>query len=251
MIDVGIITAPRKVCYLGESLDSYFDQWLIKPHVFHEPNSPNYVNKSRVVIHQNEETLGCVRNWMHAARWMLDNTTNRFIMMCEDDIMWTPGAKQNIETLLKVLTGELINPMVQKLLQVNSIGFISPYCSTMNAPVSKRREVGWRPARYRSAGWCGALCMIFPRLSLQKLIGDEERFIKAATWTPDSLRRINKFTGPVFLDYAIGYIMVHCEKLQLVTHVPTLIQHLGEVSTFDVNNLSHNVGHKSRQPYLG
>lgn len=249
MIDVGIITAPREVCYLGNSLDSYFSQWLVKPHVFQEPDCPNYLNKSRVIVHQNKEKLGCVMNWITSAEWMLQNTTSKFVMMCEDDILWMDGARTQIENILRVLTGELVNPIVQQNLPLSDIGFISGYCSIPNAP--NKKEKGWRQARYRSAGWCGALCLVFPRRSLQRLLSDKDRFIKHATWTPDSLRRVKTYTGPVFLDYAIGHVMFHCEGLKLITHAPTLIQHLGVISTFESNNKPKNLIHTARQPHLG
>jgi hypothetical protein len=249
MIDVGIISAPRKVTYIGLSLDSYFSQWLTKPHVFQEPDCPNYLNKSRVVVHENKETLGCVLNWIQAAEWMLANTTSKFVMMCEDDILWLEGARNKIELVCRVLTGELVNPIVQQNLPLSDIGFISGYCAAPNAP--SKKEKGWRQARYRSAGWCGALCLVFPRRSLERLLADKDRFIHFATWTPDSLRRVNKFTGPVFLDYAIGHIMFHCEKMKLMVHAPTLIQHMGMISTFESNNKPASLIHTSRQPYLG
>jgi hypothetical protein len=249
MLEIGIISAPRPVYYLGNSLDSYFHQWTIKPHVFHEPNCPGYLNKSKVYVHENETTKGCVYNWLDSATWMLENTSQPFIMMCEDDILWIDGARKSIDTLLKVLTGQIPNTMVLDKLPLSKIGFISPYCSDPNAPAKTRgkRDTGWRPARYRSAGWCGALSLIFPRASLEKLVRNRERFIEYATWTPDSLRRVNKFTGPVFLDYSIGKIMFHDEALKLITHYPSHVQHLGIVSTFASNNRPENLQHPSRQ----
>ncbi len=216
MFSVGITTAPRGIAYIGQSLSSYFDAWgdtAPTPHVFTEPDSPKYLNRSKVFEHHNDKTYGCVLNWWKMANWLMDETETPYIMTCEDDILWGVGVKERVSKLLDVLLKGY------KPLPLEKIGFISPYCAKYNAP----KEKGWRPARYLKSGWCGCLCMIFPRMSLAKVLRDKDRFLEYTTLPQKGL---------VHLDYAIGQILAFDEGMTIVTHSPTLITHLGECSTF-------------------
>jgi hypothetical protein len=231
MFTIGITTAPRGIVYIGQSLASYFDTWGANsptPHVFTEPDSPKYLNRDRVIEHHNISTLGCVQNWWQMATFLYEETDTPYVMTCEDDILWSVGAKERIESLLTTLVKGY------KLLPLEKIGFISPYCAKYNAPKLK----GWRPAAYLKSGWCGCLCMIFPRASLGKLLKDKQRFIEYAS-VPER--------GPIHLDYAIGQILAFDEKMTIVTHAPTLITHLGECSTFPKHNEARNRYNPSRQ----
>lgn len=231
--------------YIGESLDSYFHYWKRQPYVFCEPGTGAYQNRSKVLERHNEDTLGCVLNWLNAANYLLDKTDDPFIMLCEDDILWLDGAKDKIETLLKILSGKIENRLVQTILPLSSIGFVSGYCSQVNTPKGK----GWQEASYRLSGWCGALNLVFPRQSLEYIVEDRERFLEAAK--SNAVARVTRIhTGPVHLDYAIGKILRDGGK-KLLVHSPTLIQHLGDVSTFASNNKPVNRLNPHRLPDLG
>jgi hypothetical protein len=171
MFSIGITTAPRDTSYMGLSLQSYYDEWDVNPHVFTEPNSPKYLGRSLVFEHLNDRTYGCVENWWKMANWLYDETDTPYIMTCEDDIEWSKGSGERTRKLMEILLNGY------KALSLEKIGFISPYCAMYNAPKDK----GWRPARYLKSGWCGCLCMIFPRASLAKVLKDKDRFIKYAT----------------------------------------------------------------------
>jgi hypothetical protein len=98
----------------------------------------------------------------------------------------------------------------------------------------------------KGPGWCGSLATVFPRASLAKLVSDEERFLHYT----QSQHRI---PGYIHLDYAIGQIIHKVEQMIILTHAPSLIQHIGEISTFEKNN-NLNVPDaflKSRQSFDG
>lgn len=231
MFDVGIITAPREPNYLGAMLDSYFSTWKTKPHVFLEPGVNSYFNQKRVFEHHNERTLGCVANWWNAAKYMLTNTESPFVMMCEDDIEFREDAQHQITNLLKVLTGEILNVHVQRNLPLDKVGYISPYCSLLCV-----NGKDWHKPNLRKGGQCGALCMIFPRASLRRLIEAETHF--------------NSKAKGLHLDYAIGDTLVKHLDLVALTHAPTLVLHIGDVSTTETNNKPANKLHDARQPAL-
>lgn len=231
MIETAIITAPREHNYLSNMLDSYFSTWEYKPHVFHEPGVQQYFNQSKVTEHHNERTLGCVGNWWSAARWMVDNTESPFVMMCEDDIEFREESREKILNLLKILKGDIRNEAVEKNLPLNKIGFISPYCAKLCSDGDK-----WHKPNVKRHGWCGALCLIFPRRSLKALIEAEEHFLV-------------KSKGGL-LDYGIGETVIKHLELVALTHKPTLVLHIGEESTVESNNKPENRIHDARQPAL-
>lgn len=232
MLETAIITAPREHNYLSTMLDSYFQTWEHKPHVFHEPNVSDYFNQSKVIEHHNEQTLGCVGNWWNAAQYMLANTESPFVMMCEDDIEFSEPSRTKILNLLKVLTGEIHNEAVQRNLPIEKIGFISPYCAKLCA----NGEL-WHKPSLKKHGWCGALCLIFPRRTLRLLVDNCEEVFNV------------KSKGGL-LDYAIGETCVKHLELVILTHKPTLVLHIGEESTYPSNNKPENKIHDARQPAL-
>lgn len=217
MLSVGIITAPRTPMYIGNSLTSYFEQSVIRPFVFAEPSTPSFLNEYRVDRHDNPEQLGCVKNWFNAAKSLLRNCDDPFIMICEDDILWRDGAFDSLMNLLKCLTGEI--PVRWPL--PSDIGFVSLYRA---APYADKAS-GWQPVKLRSCGWLGALCTVFHRSMLEQYVANEAQFYESSRG--------------IHLDYAIGAIASSMGKT-ILAHSPSFIQHLGDVSTSASNNVSYN-----------
>lgn len=242
MIDFGIISAPRPKAYIGESLTSFFETWNVRPHVFLEPGCSSFLNETKVEKHFNENTLGCVRNWLNAARWMLDHTESIFVGMLEDDIEWRDDSYNKISNLLKILSGKIVNNVVQSNLPLQKIGFISPYCSVINGPTKK----GWQKpilygGRAKRKGLCGALCVIMPRNSLKLLLDHEDYFLERSSY--------NSGGRPRDLDYAISETFSEL-GLMALTHNPTLVTHIGEISTHEGNNRAWVNNQPERQPLL-
>lgn len=226
-ITFAVITSPRP--YLSNSLDSFFDEWPDASgiDVFAEPGVKGYRNIEKTILHPNERTLGCVRNWLQAISWLHDNTTSPFVMVCEDDIQWTQGSGQNVRNLLKVLTGEIWVPIVHEKMPLDKIGFISPYCAKLNRP----RDRGWHEGKYSKNGLCGALSIIMTRQSLEHVYRNRDELIRLG--------------NGVCLDHPIGCLF---EGRINLTHLPTLVYHIGEQSTFESNNTIQNRNHPSRRP---
>lgn len=254
LISWGMITAPRAVSTIGQSLDSFFETFrhpTPEVHIFKEPGCNNYLNQNRVTEHVNESTLGCVHNWLTSATWMLHNTQSAFVCMLEDDIIWNEDSSDKVTRCLKTLSGEIRNEIVYRYQLVDKIGFISPYCSKQNgSPISER---GWRKpllerrsstdGKNKRFGWCGCLALIMPRKSLALLLAEQEYLIKRAT------ENTRKQSYARDLDFAIGETF-HKLDLIMLAHMPTLVQHIGDVSTHASNNVPGVEDYKSRHPNL-
>ena len=138
------ITCNRPTPTLGETLDSYFRHFKETPYVFEEPDTPPYLNRTKVNRRANTFKLGCVSNWMNAVRWLYLNTQDDLYMICEDDISFRDS--------FNIPVG--IN---------SSHGYFSAYCSLLNKP----QTTGWCPPRMPRSGLCGSLCLFLPRQSLE------------------------------------------------------------------------------------
>lgn len=225
MLSVGIITAPRKQYYLGTSLESYFQQWDIAPHVFAEPDTPKiFAHHKRVIWHQNSFQKGNVFNWIDSLKWMWENTYTTYIMMCEDDIEWRSGSGEELRSIL-------LNGVVRiedgDLLRFPEIGFISPYCSEKNQWELGERDVWTKPRK--SQFWMGALSICMHRDVVGAFLTHLNKFFFHANWHVAD----GKF---LHLDYAIGQVIINQLHLPIVAHNPTLVLHIGDVSTYPTNN---------------
>ena len=218
MLSVGFIASPREVNYITGTLDSYFDQFSERPTVFEEPGFGSYLNSRKVTRIVNGERKGCVRNWFDALNYLSRLDTD-WIMLCEDDITFRPGARDTILNRLDTLGQDVV-------------GVLSPYCSAMNA--TKKR--GWIDPLMR-VGFCGALCTIWNRISARFLLDRVDAFYHESR---------SQNTGEIQnLDYAIGRVMP-----AVIVHNPTLILHEGVISTIASNNKPENRDHQCRKPAL-
>lgn len=92
---VAVTTAPRKDCTLVESVNSIRSAgW--EPIVFAEPGST--VTDCRTV--ENGERKGVWHNWLHSARWCINNTDAELILTVQDDSVFHPECKTFVESIL-------------------------------------------------------------------------------------------------------------------------------------------------------
>jgi len=226
MIAAGIITAPRPngVNYITPMLESFLTEWDIVPFVFAEPQTPPFLYKDRVFYQQNHEKLGIICNWLSAAKQMLVSTNKPWIMLCEDDIQFMQGCSREVRKLILNLD--------------TKPGFISPYCSKHNSYILQKGN--WhKPLIPNDTSWCGACCLLFPREHLDLIVNTHEaNFMLAAHGATSK---------PIHLDYAIGHVLTFCKK-DLLTHTPTLVDHIGEISTTEVNNKEGQTPGDTRTP---
>ncbi len=215
----GMIAAPRDVNYISNTLESYFENFVVRPHLFLEPNFDPFLHSSRCDLHRNEQKLGCVHNWLHAIEWLLANTDSERIMMLEDDI-------------------EFVNdPRVIDWLKTD-FDCASAYCANVNRPVEK----GWHESETDAYGLCGSLAMLFKRDVLEELYLNRTFFIDAAS-------NFGKIEKTLHLDFAIGKTLDHL-GFKVITHNPTLVLHTGEISTYEANNTHAGKVNKYRIPAL-
>jgi hypothetical protein len=214
MFTVGIISAPRKVNYISDSLDSYFREWGVRPTVFEEPGVINYSNHSKVSRCRNPETKGCVKNWLDGLE-ILAREETPWYMLCEDDIYWSPNS------------GQIVRAFVFSL-NVKTNHFVSPYCSLINRP----RGIGWGKPE-KMINWCGALCSIMSRPMVEHILTNKDKFLDASRdeYFSDALKELVHHSNNLrHLDTAIGTM---CAPYACHTHAPTLILHLGKESAIN------------------
>jgi hypothetical protein len=225
MIAVAIITSPRPspVNVLTITLDSYYQCWDVVPHVFAEPGSLK--TRHQTHWHNNPTCLKNMGNWIGAAKYMLTYVMEPYFAIMEDDVIFHTLA--SIRVRQRILLGET--------------NCISPYCAQVN-----RREAslpGWIEARTDKSGWCGNMCLVFPRLLLQKIIENEDKlrlYSKGRNGTNEELYHA---------DYAVGRVI---EELgyKIICHQPTLVLHQDVPSTNEQNNRHRSHVNKARLPAL-
>lgn len=197
---IGIITAPRAVPTLGATIKSLrragLDHWI---DVFAEPGAPTRGLQADLEfsVHQNQQTLGCYGNWLRAARWLLDNTTAPYFLLCEDDVEFCDGAAA-------ALWGGLG--------QLPDIGYLSLYTPQHNIEVAGvTPAAGWQPLEIGGKAW-GALAWCFPRAVLDHVVRNEPTPPRDGT------------------DQIVTFRVSQTRKVTY-SHFPSLARHTGSVSS--------------------
>lgn len=214
MIPVAMITAPRRTNYISLTLESLFDSGYTNVTVFEEPGTQTYRHNTRCSRVRHDERKGCVRNWLSALEYMCAKH-NSPIIICEDDFQIV--GHFDLESLTKIY---------------QSWGFISPYCSKVNA-----NKTGWGPPK-KSNRWCGALFMCLSVPAQEMILDNIDLFLWHAAYQADE---------PKHLDYAIGQMLLNFMNY---CHNPSLIHHIGDESTFQKNNCIKGLTLAARQPAL-
>ena len=215
MFQAGIIRGPRKVDYIGESLDTYLAQSKAeKPIVFCEPDCDDFINSNKCEVYKHHHKHGVFQNWLFALRYLYKDANEPWILICEDDIRWTPGA---LDTLLEFLPK--VNPL--------KTAFVSLYC----AKTCGVAPTGWNQPNL-DVGWKGALCVCVPRPTAFEMI---------------SSPTMRKWLAQQHLDHPLGEFAKDTGKA-IWAHMPTLIFHLGEESTFEEWQIKSK--HEFRLPYI-
>jgi hypothetical protein len=157
--------------------------------------------------------IGCFKNWKRSTSWLMPNAPSSWYLFMQDDIEWrSDGYKKFKEIADDVDAG-------RSSISRGSLGLLSFYTSP--AMVSERAVTnGWHDARYYGAtrGFWGALAMCMPYEALAALVANP---------------RIRKHKSPRQLDYIIGDAFRNHMKppLAVKIHVPSLVEHTGELST--------------------
>jgi hypothetical protein len=216
-ISIGVIHAPRKIDFIGWTLDSIRSEFEgIRPTVFCEPDCDNFRGMSLVDTVKHNIKYGSYLNWVFGLRFMYRYTTADYILMCEDDVEIHEGASK------KLLEG-------CEQYRDKKVGFFSLWASQANA---NPRSPGWGIAKFSRNGWCGALALCLPRESAKAFIDYTDK--------PDDTKDLDTTVGRVFL--RLGY--------QLIIHTPTLVTHLGNTISTIVEEDHPLLTEYQRQPYV-
>lgn len=196
MIAIGVTTAPRGRNYLNNTVQQLKYEFPgTDIFIFAEPDTPKTVGG---VWTFNPTKLGQGYNLLNGLQSLRDEAD--WIMMCEDDISLCPGF------------GDKITNILNRIGSKYKVGFLSPYCSYVNADPGAQ---GWSLAKRSMYGWCGMLCTIWPKESI-----------------PDEPLVVKKDWGP---DASIGDLVLALGK-HIYTHVPSLVTHIGDISTGQVRD---------------
>lgn len=239
-----VITAPRKVSYLGHTIGSLFSAGIDYVHVFAEPQSDLGCLEGvldRVRITSWPSRRGNFRNWMQAAREM-SGMDYDLILMAEDDVLF---GRTSISDAL------LAWPLL------DSPGFLSLYTPThyqrswrvsgadgsvllsgiRTEDVAKRHAerlsaiaeaVDYPPGLYcpEIDSLYGALGLLFSREVLAMLIEND-----VAKFWKDRYRDIDS-EDLACVDSCIGEVM-QVKHLNMWYFNPGRAQHIGEFSSID------------------
>ena len=199
-----MIAAPRSAATVDRSLASLRRGGFTQPiDVFAEPGTA-VAPASGVTIHESSTRLGAWRNWRQSARWLLENSTSPFLLVCEDDIELAEDAALGLQHAIDTLPRD-------------GWGFASLYTPRWNlrnhSPVD-----GWQAVDLREGG-CGSLAYCFTRESLEGLLRRTEP--QANAHGDADFMAILTFTA----------LNRHC-----YFHVPSLCDHTGH----GISTLGHS-----------
>lgn len=204
-IALGITTSPRQKDYLTDSIRSLrsagFDELV---HLFAEPGTPECdLAGTRTIV--NPRRLGCAGNWKNALASLLAERPADWYLLLQDDVVWRPNSKE-------VLVAEMQTG-------ARGIGFLSAYTSP--AMVPRRPASGWQPALFPNPSYWG-ICKFWGALALAIPHSAALRLVDCP--------RYQAHQHPRKLDELLGDC---CRDLDLAcrVYVPSLADHIGEVST--------------------
>lgn len=200
-------TCPRPVPYIGETLDSYFDFFPDKPPPFVFEEPDTVAYLNRTKVFR---IVGTEK--LGCVRHWLAVVTYLVSETFADVYM---VCEDDIEFLKRPILPEFT-------------GYASAYCSKPNRPVSL--DSGWGEPYIGKYGLCGACCLFIKRNALEFIVDNDEEFLL--------------HSGGKHLDYAIGLLL---QKYENKIHYPSLIKHIGEISTIPGNNKPENANHIARQ----
>ncbi len=197
---IGLTTAPRKHSTLEHTLRSLrrggFSQRI---ELFAEPGSlPAGWAHEGVAVHLHTSRLGCYPNWLHAANWLLRETTAPFLLICEDDAEFCRAACE---------------VALQGLHTLPAIGYVSLYTPINNIEEAKvvEKKPGWHALNLGKECW-GSLAYAFERNVLQAIVSRADH------------------TMPKGTDGRVSAI-VESLNLNCWHHLPSLAKHIGLEST--------------------
>lgn len=241
-LSVAITTAPRPESYLGRTLASLTAAGATDIHVFSEPGTDlRCLQEFPASLIQRKDRRGNFRNWMEAARAMLD-TGAEMILMAEDDVLF---GQSSLKDALDVWS------------TLGNVGFLSLYTAThyqlewhlkigdriikrFRAEDVARGKVETHPGSHvepyefpegvmapQIDSLYGALALLFHRDILARVVEND-----VAKFWKDRYRHLPS-SELSCVDTCIGEIM-NVLHLKMWFFNPGRAQHIGEKSSIDV-----------------
>jgi FkbM family methyltransferase len=168
---LGMLTAPRRLVTVDETLRQLrgagFSQQVT---LFCEPGSVVSETKD-VEVHEHVSELGCLGNYLFAAKWLLNHSDAPYVLILEDDLFLCRDAALALQH------------------GVNSVpagfGYLSLY-TPLHVVRTRSVRRGWQQFPVSSATR-GALALCFSRESLQLAVAELESEPATASPHPDLL----------------------------------------------------------------
>lgn len=204
-----VTAAPRKQPTLSQTITGLkrFKERII---VFAEPGTP----RVNVSWKENKETLGLVGNFRAMVKYLVEQTNEKWYLICQDDI-----------EIHKQMTLDFwkFNP--------HKTGNISFYLSNRQGRMAQSKGWNQHNFAFKECFW-GHLCNAYPRQALIKL--HENNFFQQY-----------KLGFPVKKQIKLDCMICQCMVdmgLQQWYHNPSLIQHIGKTSTVGNTHGNNNKG---------
>jgi hypothetical protein len=217
ILAAAVTTAPRPRDTLPMSLSSMYHAGFRDPVLLlsdhaaaHVMQTPHHIPPLTII--RNDPPLGGLKNWCQALQLLIERTEARWLMVCEDDITWAPGAAAPLEHDLNMLDGR-------------PVGYVSLYIARkVSREIEQRKQVRrLSPGLHRSElgeGVWGSQAYVLPRTTAAALLADP---------TFDDLRR--NYVKNRNRDGIVSGAL-HRMGLPLFFRVPALVSHkLGEANS--------------------
>lgn len=205
-IGIAITTAPRPRVTLGRSLLSMrhagFDDCV---YVMADGPVDEELRGITVVIN-NDPPLGGLRNWIAALEMLIACTTDEWLMIVEDDVLWARGS---CDALMRDL---------RQLAKVADVGYLSLYLANKVADEISRRKGtqtlhrGMYTTNLGEKCW-GSQAYVIPRAVAKRLLAND-RFDEYRRTYVKNRNRDNIVSG-----------CLHAMGLRLFYRVPCLVSH--------------------------
>ena len=211
---IAMTTAPRRRPTLHRALATLHAAGFSEDvHLFAEPGTFDQLPRPispQLIKHDNAVKRGCFGNWKHAIMHLLSKTTANWLLVVQDDAIWTPGAAA-------VLHAQMIER------QEPRTGFLSPYVTTKDAVESAFVD-GWNECRIGWTFW-GALAFCMKRVAAEELLRHP---------------RFAQHRGPQQVDAIVAASMLELTRPSFV-HVPSLVDHVGDTSTIGNDDVAGSI----------
>lgn len=215
LINIGVITCPGRH-YIHDTLKSLRCSFDIAPTIFNDSNRK-----------------GAMYNWLRAVECL--SGTADYLLICEDDIELRPEAAFCLRSFIL----EQYDFQLEKV-DIPKTSFMSLYCSLLCGRESVLLAGGgWAKLNRLPHGWCGSLAICLPQRSVDYVLQNREKLIDLS---------MSPGGNPIHLDYAIHETLRDIGPAY--AHMPTMVYHTGDVSTYSPNNTDNALLEKARSPCL-